>query len=234
MGCDIHAIAEVKIDGRWRINTDKVFPNPWYEKGSTDGYSKHKYNDYPEDGRSYDWFAVLADVRNGRGFAGSVTGSGFSVIAQPRGVPPYCSPEWRKTVMDWGRDMHSHSYLYVDDFENFDWEQGQAEKYGTLNLKEYKKYRKTGELPEEVNGTVWGAKVRTLDSEDADDYLDGKLDLGFDDTGVPQDPKHVFVKVQWTVNYADYFDYKLNTWVEPLKKLEKKYEDARVVFAFDN
>lgn len=39
MGCDIHIIAEVKKEGQWVLNTE------------------------PPSGRSYDWFSILADVR---------------------------------------------------------------------------------------------------------------------------------------------------------------------------
>jgi hypothetical protein len=48
---------------------------------------------HPFKYRNYDVFAILANVRNGRGFAGVVTGGGFNPIAMPRGLPPDVSPE---------------------------------------------------------------------------------------------------------------------------------------------
>lgn len=54
----------------------------------------------PYHGRNYDVFAILADVRNGRGFAGIETGDGFVPIlgfgeAALRGLPDDLSPELR-------------------------------------------------------------------------------------------------------------------------------------------
>ncbi|HSE46936.1 MAG TPA: hypothetical protein VLA89_16575 [Gemmatimonadales bacterium] len=43
--------------------------------------------------RNYDVFGVLADVRNGTGFAGIDTGEGFVPIDEPRGLPDDLSPQ---------------------------------------------------------------------------------------------------------------------------------------------
>lgn len=63
MGCDIHAVIQVKARDRW--STERV--------AST----------Y----RNYDTFAVLANVRNGEGFAGHKTGEKWPYIDNPRGLP---------------------------------------------------------------------------------------------------------------------------------------------------
>jgi hypothetical protein len=49
------------------------------------------------DERSYDTFAMLANVRNGRGFAGIKTSDGFPFIAEPRGLPDDFEMVERKT-----------------------------------------------------------------------------------------------------------------------------------------
>lgn len=64
MGTDIHMVVEVRDGDGWRLAT------------------KDGWND-----RNYDVFAMLADVRNGYGFAGCVTGSGFEIIHAQRGIP---------------------------------------------------------------------------------------------------------------------------------------------------
>lgn len=71
MGTDIHPIVQVRRDGAWQ---DVEIP-------AEDDYSNIL------DGRHYDLFSILANVRNGRGCAGVVTGSGFTPIAEPRGLP---------------------------------------------------------------------------------------------------------------------------------------------------
>ena len=66
MGTDIHSIVQVrKPSGIWKTVGVAVGGDP----------------------RSYNTFAMLADVRNGRGFAGIKTSDGFPVIHEQRGLP---------------------------------------------------------------------------------------------------------------------------------------------------
>lgn len=65
MGTDIHSIAQVKRDGQWVTVAIGI----------------------AGDQRNYNTFAMLANVRNGRGFAGCWTSTGFPVIHEPRGLP---------------------------------------------------------------------------------------------------------------------------------------------------
>ena len=65
MGTDIHSIAQVKRDGQWVTVAVSI----------------------AGDQRYYNTFAMLANVRNGRGFAGCWTSTGFPVIHEPRSLP---------------------------------------------------------------------------------------------------------------------------------------------------
>lgn len=65
MGTDIHSIVQVKRDGKWTTVAIGI----------------------AGDQRSYNTFAMLANVRNGTGFAGVLTSTGFPVIHEPRGLP---------------------------------------------------------------------------------------------------------------------------------------------------
>lgn len=65
MGTDIHSIAQVNRDGQWQTVAVGI-----------DG-----------DQRSYNTFAMLANVQNGYGFAGCRTSTGFPVIHEQRGLP---------------------------------------------------------------------------------------------------------------------------------------------------
>ncbi len=64
---------------------------------------------YP--GRNYNEFAILANVRNGRGFAGIKTGEGFNPIADPKGLPKDVSDDVASDSRAYGSDGHSHSWL---------------------------------------------------------------------------------------------------------------------------
>lgn len=78
MGCDIHFYVEKRINGIWQTA----------DKWSADLDDDRPYVDYDDRfyrDRNYDLFGILADVRNGRGFAGVTTGEGFVPIAAPQG-----------------------------------------------------------------------------------------------------------------------------------------------------
>lgn len=97
MGCDIHPHYEVRRGGKWERHDARGK----YETGKYDDGSPHTdYDKWWADplyiGRNYDLFAILANVRNGVGFAGVRTGGGFTPIAMPRGIPQDVS----RPVMD--------------------------------------------------------------------------------------------------------------------------------------
>jgi len=86
MGCDIHGYIEVKKDKGWV---------PFEELPSV---------------RSYDLFAMLANVRNY---------NDIPPISEPRGVPDDVSQEiWEKIEAD--LDGHSHSWLSWKDIKAYD------------------------------------------------------------------------------------------------------------------
>lgn len=293
MGCDIHFKCEIKKGGKWEINTDKVFPNPYYEKNSEYEWQKDEFQDSPDDGRNYDWFAILADVRNGYGFAGVSTGSGFDVIAEPKGLPEdlseeglkfFCNPvahtpeleddededgnyyvsptSAKKWVDGYGckfveiagkkyvtnPDYHSTSYLTLEDFDNFDWNQFTF-KYGVIGLGQYEKLRGTTDSPNSWCGASSGSNIITVSTDIADAILaDPEIRLkvkkgkGFlrdsivtiDKNGKPASQFTIKVSYEWPVHYSEWFEHKIKNTVEPMRELKQKYEDVRIVFGFDN
>ena len=146
MGCDVHMWAEVRRAGVWEKIGD-VFPNAyadadaerrdieWHNKWLAEHPDEddeeyrdpnwksfhRRLVDHPYDQRNYALYSILADVRNGYGFAGVFTGMGFTPIAPPRGVPEDASPEYRAEVAAWGGDGHSHSWLTLKELQAYDW-----------------------------------------------------------------------------------------------------------------
>lgn len=259
MGCDIHGICEVKENGVWRRNTESVFRNPYYLSDGALAERRIKQPDFerfdwqenefqtdPSTSRDYDWFAVLADVRNGRGFAGIPTGDGFAVIAEPRGVPDDACEEWKEEVKQWSGDMHSQSFLYVEDFENFDWSQT-TKKSGVISLQEYELIRGENKAPDTWCGMTSGPGIVVVDMESADKILEGNtLFLREYDPFAYRNEKpkehivgptsghQIMVNYIWGILYSDWFKSNIEEVVEPMKKLKGKYEDVRFVFGFDN
>lgn len=81
MGTDIHSIAQVRHNNSWNTVAIGIIG----------------------DLRSYNMFAMLADVRNGRGFAGVKTSDRFPVIHEPRGLPEDLQADNDKVPVDVGR-----------------------------------------------------------------------------------------------------------------------------------
>lgn len=163
MGCDIHFYVEVRKGGVWK-SVDK-----W--DTDEDGWMHVPYGDAFYDDRNYDLFAILADVRNGVGFAGVTTGEGFNIIAPPRGLPSDVSPEVLKASSCWGCDGHSHSWFTLAELEAFDWKQGTRHQ-GVVDPAEFKTYIQKGH-PDSWFGDIWGRDVIKLGITDMMALLKG-------------------------------------------------------------
>ena len=102
MGCDIHALIEVRKP--WWEPTDKS-PDPgesWVCAGD------------PEIGRDYEMFSVLAGVRNYLGIRPIQYGRGL-----PKGWPGLS--EAASALLDGGDDdLHSHGYVTLAEMKAFD------------------------------------------------------------------------------------------------------------------
>jgi hypothetical protein len=105
MGCDIHIAVEVrgKRGGKWTW-LKGPFRTPGYKLpvGREINYWMTPWQKEVYEGRNYDTFAILANVRNGRGFAGCVTGQGFEFISEPRGLPEDMDPELARADEGYG------------------------------------------------------------------------------------------------------------------------------------
>lgn len=122
MGADIHSMAEQfrpryarqgeEPTSRWVPIDSDIFPRAsWRGEGR---------GTVPLDERNYDLFALLANVRNGYGFAGIKRGDPIAPLALPRGVPEDASFAWLAEVDQWDVDMHSHSYFTLAELLQFD------------------------------------------------------------------------------------------------------------------
>ena len=118
MSCDIHAYVEVRREGKWEyIPIESDWQKNWRKRYLEDEDGGIAELDI---GRNYDLFAILAGVRNGRGFAGCDTGDGFNPISKPKGLPEDVSPEVARKSEEWGVDGHSHSWHTLADLLAYD------------------------------------------------------------------------------------------------------------------
>lgn len=173
MGTDIHSRVEVyrpryaregeDRGARWMLLEDEIFTNSWFDAESTYPPFREQYNCIPLNDRNYTLFALLADVRNGRGFAGVVTGNPIIPLDQPRGVPSNASHGWLEEVESWDVDMHSHTWFTLRELlePNPLYDQPLIRR-GVISATQYEHLKSTGERPKEWSGSITGPKIRTL------------------------------------------------------------------------
>lgn len=186
-------------------------------------------------GRDYDLFAMLADVRNGRGFAGCKTGEGFNVIAKPKGLPTNASLQVVRASNNWGIDGHSHSWLTLDEIKKFDWNQITTH-YGHVGIMEYLRYKKDGK-PTSWSGGVGGGSIKIISNEEMDKVIEENQCKLEDFTSYFDDPYKLdyrpYTVIKWQETYKECCPYFLNTVIPEIEKFGND-EEVRIVFWFDN
>lgn len=219
MGCDIHFYVECKEGEQW-FSADEWTPNKYYEmyreseRPMTVEYERRMYTE-----RNYDLFAILANVRNGRGFAGIKTGEGFKPIALPRGLPADVSPEVRGESDGWGEDGHSHSWLTVQELLDYDWDQSTTHT-GVVDAANYLVWRHEGK-PRAWAGDVAGTRVKHVSAEE----IERAISFGHSEG--------LYTRVEWSEPYRRSVGRFLE---ETLPKLQAigPADHTRIVFWFDN
>lgn len=209
MGCDIHMVVQVQTGGKWKT----------VEKG---------YNE-----RNYRVFGLLANVRNGYGFAGVKTGECMEWLADPRGFPedfkvveecyhkvgfelPYNDPGDKKFFMG----DHSHSWLLAEEILDESWQKKTATLCGFIDQKTYRQW-KDGVDPFPYS---WcgGTSMPTVSERE---FL-----------SVPElYPTH-YIGCEWQLSYLDAVGRDFREFMEHLAELlsEHGQGNVRVVFGFDS
>lgn len=250
MGCDIHCWAEKRVEGKWVLVTPQKGDASWSEFynekmsamdwESENDASLHKAR--VDIGRNYDAFAILADVRNGRGFAGVKTGDGFRpILAERRGWPKDRSPllESEDAI------EHSPSWLTLRELNEYDWTQ-RTGQLGVVSLPEYVEWRdkRPHAAPEHYCGGISGKNRETLSPKDADNLLHiGERTIdGWTKRGMFYDPPAghpaTYVEVAWGETYSvaagAFYEKTLPNLNEIAKREGAAADDFRIVFYFDS
>lgn len=237
MGCDIHLRVEQKVNGAW-TPAEKMVPNKYAgEEGEPAMLPERFYSE-----RNYDLFAILAGVRNGRGFAGCDTGDGFNPIAEERGLPKDVSDAVREESDGWGCDGHSHSWLTLAEILAFDWTQTTKQRgwIDALEAEQWFRMRQWEPEPPGHCGGVGGGMVKHISIEEMEQRIlaikaahprDYKAALA----QIERDLANHYAQAEWTIAYSQCCE---TFWIETIPKLLKlcagKPKDVRLVFWFDN
>lgn len=211
MGADIHMIVQVKEDSKW--------------KSLSKGY----------DDRNYNAFAILANVRNGYGFAGCVTSTGFDFISEARGLPDDFNIENEDHHSDVKSDYsdggfwmgdHSFSWVTLQELIDVDWDK-RVVKFGVVSEKYYLELAEKNTDPEEWSGGVGGGKTITFEEAVYTEMKQG-------DT-LPED-REIYVRMKWYSTYKESVG-SFYEFVKKMEELSKKYsgvDNVRLVFGFDS
>lgn len=213
MGCDIHCYCEVRKNGKWEELKEKIFKSCYSEELSSDPYH----------GRNYDLFAILANVRNGRGFAGSDTGNGFMPISPLKGLPADVSGEIKKSSDSWDCDGHSHSWVTLKELIDYNWSQ-KTFKRGVVNENEYKTFKLNGE-PDGWCSSCSGPNIVMINNDEMESFIKNPETK---ETG-----KEYYTRIIWGTTYYDAAGSFYKNTIPALKSLGNP-EDVRLVFWFDN
>lgn len=237
MGCDIHAAMEYRNgNGKWRC---LKIPNRYY--GKLD-WEKEPTTASLDIDRNYDVFAILGNVRNGRGFAGIETGGGFNYISDNRGIPEDAS----KTALGVLSDEHSATWVGLRELLEFDWNQ-RTIKTGVVSAVEFEKWDRCKDFdpwPDSWCGDVSGPNITHISNDEMREFLnqfrlnEGKgyvcVDKLREATAWGKPSPHT--RIKWEVSYMDCAK---GFWVKTMPhafQLGKKYgiDNVRIVMDFDS
>jgi hypothetical protein len=238
MGCDIHFYVEKWDKDKW-IEADDWRPSDdeWEGGRPTVKYGGHFY-----DGRNYSLFAILANVRNGYGFAGVDTGDGFVPMDMPRGLPKDVTPKVKAEAEAWEGDGHSHSWFLLKELLEYDWTQT-TKRRGWVSALEFSKWiilsREEGELPDLFSGGVSGPDIKHIALEE----MEVKIQKLQEEAGqswwanrgqiIQREMPDTYAQFEMEQPYYKTCRSFLSDTIPRLLRLGKP-EDVRVVFWFDN
>lgn len=123
----------------------------------------------PFGDRSYNVFAMLANVRNG-GFRGEP--SRLQPLSEPRGIPNDISDEGREWMESFGVDGHSHSYFTLAELEAVDWDGKTIDEWGVIKEDEFLRLRDAGTHPSMWSRSTSGRGIRVFTPEGYDAWVE--------------------------------------------------------------
>lgn len=234
MGTDIHLQVQGKrADGVWEYVKIKPF-----FRYDDPGFS---WDDDPS-GRNYNLFALLADVRNGHGFAGSYRHEPVRHHFGGCGLPDGLTPDDCYQHDEDGDDLpdfvagdayigdHSFTHATLAELRAVTWDQ-EFESGGIVDEKNFRIWQERG-VPESWSGGIWGDGIVVHEPLDYVVLLaDGGL--RYDQYGNCRD----YCRVTWT--WQPLVDCAFRRWVdgERMAEIAEVYggpQNVRVLIGFDS
>lgn len=206
MGTDIHLAVEVRVKGvGWSYR-------PSFPKYDEEGFS---WEADPCE-RFYKLFALLADVRNGFGFAGVSTHARIEPLFSGRGIPT-------DSVIDIDAHLGDHSFTWAsfNELKAIDWDGQMVVQIGVVRAA-IAKGMKDGVRPEGYIGAVTGPRVKMF-----------RCVAEWEASGHPEGDS--YVQVIW--HDSPFEKCAFRTWVSGcLTQIAEEFgpENVRVLIGFDS
>ena len=192
MGTDIHAVWQKKSpSGRW-----EEIPSNWKQE------------------RHYNLFAVLADVRNGFGFAGILTGEAVKPISSPRGLPEDFEVDDYYTDAVNKHWMGDHSFSWLSGEEMLAYSLPSVIKTGIISRSAYDAWDKK-KSPATWSADITGRHVITIN----DSLIEKQLF-----------PNWTHIRVEWDGELKKELKY----FFDEVARLVRLHKKIRLVFGFDS
>ena len=237
MGCDIHAAIEFRNStGKWEAVS---FPNRYFGKWDDEPEKTYRL----DMNRNYDVFAILANVRNGSGFAGCDTGDGFEPMTDGRGLPDDISFEARESGCT---GEHSETWCSLTEILAYDWTR-KTKLRGWINAVEFEKWNRMKEWnpwPESWCGGISGGDVVHVSAQEMEhivkEVVGTSKHFGGDYTAaierLTKEYGGHYCLIEWEVGYMDCAK---DFWVSVMPtmlKLGVEYgtDNVRLVMNFDS
>jgi hypothetical protein len=230
VGTDIHFYVQRK-DPETRewifLDPPESILSDWDKKWEEDNKDKDWYRRSWYSGRNYDCFAILADVRNGYGFAGTDTGNGFKPIAMPRGLPDDFIPNEDILEHDNPEYCHSHQWLSLREVLEYPVKELETQKRGWVGEVEFERWLESGDNgPRAYCGGVCGPSIEHVDVATMTKIVKGQLE---------KDPgKKYYCQLEWGETYFEAARYFFGTLVPGVKEMvgDEGVDDVRFVMWF--
>lgn len=233
MGTDIHAAIEYWDGYRW---TALLWPNKWAGEDFGDPEPEPAMTAQLDFDRNYNAFAILANVRNGRGFAGVITGEGFNPLSDHRGLPDDITKEGQHACSG----DHSDTHVYLDEILAYDWTQ-QTTLYGVVDAVTFEKWDRVKEWdprPDSWCGSVGGGNTKHVSVEEMRETVAKIVQRGAayeaSIAQLKQECAGWHTRILWQEPYTRAAGELWTVWVPVMLKLGQKYRRVRMVMNFDS
>lgn len=215
MGTDIHIRAEVRKNGKWELVDKPVFKSCHDDKLTVE----------PFDGRNYNLFAMLADVRNAN--EGDV--DYIAPISEPKDWPQDMSEGLKK---EWGCYIDddwifAKSYLTLKEILDYDWNRTHRD-VGFISRREYENSIMKGEHPSCWSGDVCGGTVVHVSEDDMRKIIREQIDS----KGIEFYCKCTFPGETYAQTCCFFYEEVIPV-LKSLIPEDGTSEDVRIIFGFD-